>query len=282
MSELYAAARAGDELNLRNLLRTHAKDVDYRTPHGKTPLYEAATEGHARCVHLLLAANAAVDLAHSSGTTPLMSAVYHGHAVVVEVLLHANASLECADNSGKTALDIAKARGQVECARLLYSSADPPKPASAAPSTEPAAAEQLAADTAQAEKLGLLPLLAEVGADDAATLERAARFFEKEGARSFDDVAKYGLADDFIEALQLQEKRVTVAKLHDELRALARKGEGLIARVERLRAALSLPADPAVLSLQGAVQAANEQLGLEATGPLHVQVEALFQTLGLD
>ena len=72
--------------------------------------------------------------------------------------------------------------------------------------------------------------------NDAATLERAARFFEKEGARSFDDVAKYGLADDFIEALQLQEKRVTVAKLHDELRALARKGEGLIARVERLRA----------------------------------------------
>ena len=65
---------------------THpSKDVDYRTPHGKTPLYEAATEGHSRCVHLLLASNAAVDLAHSSGTTPLMSAVYHGHAVVVEV-----------------------------------------------------------------------------------------------------------------------------------------------------------------------------------------------------
>ena len=85
MSELYAAARAGDEIQLRELLRTHAKDVDYRTPHGKTPLYEAATEGHSRCVHLLLASNAAVDLAHSSGTTPLMSAVYHGHAVVVEV-----------------------------------------------------------------------------------------------------------------------------------------------------------------------------------------------------
>ena len=85
MSELYAAARAGDEIQLRELLRSHAKDVDYRTPHGKTPLYEAATEGHSRCVHLLLASNAAVDLAHSSGTTPLMSAVYHGHAVVVEV-----------------------------------------------------------------------------------------------------------------------------------------------------------------------------------------------------
>jgi ankyrin repeat protein len=85
MSELYAAAKAGDEIQLRELLRTHAKNVDYRTPHGKTPLYEAATEGHSRCVHLLLASNAAVDLAHSSGTTPLMSAVYHGHAVVVEV-----------------------------------------------------------------------------------------------------------------------------------------------------------------------------------------------------
>ena len=30
MSELYAAARAGDEIQLRELLRTHAKDVDYR------------------------------------------------------------------------------------------------------------------------------------------------------------------------------------------------------------------------------------------------------------
>jgi len=73
----------------------------------------------------LLAANAAVDLAHSSGTTPLMSAVYHGHAMVVEVLLHGKASLDCCDNAGKTAHDIAKARGQVECARLLYSSAAP-------------------------------------------------------------------------------------------------------------------------------------------------------------
>ena len=32
------------------------------------------------------------------------------------MLLHANASLTICDNSGKTALDIAKARGQVECA----------------------------------------------------------------------------------------------------------------------------------------------------------------------
>lgn len=84
-SELYAAAKAGDEIQLRELLRSYAKEIDYRSPHGKTPLYEAATEGHARCVHLLLASKATVDLTHSTGTTPLMSAVYHGHAVVVEV-----------------------------------------------------------------------------------------------------------------------------------------------------------------------------------------------------
>ena len=136
-------------------------------------------------------------------------------------------------------------------------------------------------DEAAAERLGLLPLLCSAGADDAATIARAVDFLEKEGARSVADVAKYGLAEEFVEALQLS-GRVSRAKLRDELDVLSRQGEGLVTRVGRLRAALSLPADPTELSLQGAVHAAMEQLGLEEHGPLQAQVERLLETLGIN
>ena len=192
------------------------------------------------------------------------------------MLLHANASLTICDNSGKTALDIAKARGQVECARLMFT---PSSPAVADPTAAAAAARTAGAPVdAAAERLGLLPLLCSAGA---ATLARAVEFLEKEGACSVTDVAKYGLAEEFVEALQLS-GRVSRAKLRDELDVLSRQGEGLVTRVGRLRAALSLPADPTELSLQGAVHAAMEQLGLEEHGPLQAQVERLLETLGIN
>ena len=72
------------------------------------------------------------------------------------------------------------------------------------------------------------------------------------------------------------------AKLQEELGVLARQGEGLVARVGRLRAALSLPMDPAELSLQAAVRAGTEQLGLEERGPLQAQVERLLGVLGVN
>ena len=191
------------------------------------------------------------------------------------MLLHANASLTICDKSGKTALDIAKARGQVECARLMFS---PSSPAAADPAD---AAVEAPVDDAAAERLGLMPLMCAAGADDAATLARAVEFLEKEGARSLADVAKYGLSEEFIEALQLT-GRVSRAKLRDQLKVLSRQGEGLVARVGRLRAALSLPADPTELSLQGAVHAAMEQLGLEEHGTLQAQLERLLETLGIN
>ena len=198
------------------------------------------------------------------------------------MLLHANASLTICDKSGKTALDIAKARGQVECARLMFT---PSSPAVTDPTAAAAAAAARTAgapvDEAAAERLGLLPLLCSAGADDAATIARAVDFLEKEGARSVADVAKYGLAEEFVEALQLS-GRVSRAKLRDELDVLSRQGEGLVTRVGRLRAALSLPADPTELSLQGAVHAAMEQLGLEEHGSLQAQVERLLETLGIN
>ena len=171
-------------------------------------------------------------------------------------------------------------------------------------------------DAAAAERLGLLPLLREASADDDATLKRAVAFLEKEGARSLADVAKYGLAEEFVEALlltgrvsraKLQDEQSSSnpnpnpnpnpspnpnpipnpipnpnAKLQEELGVLARQGEGLVARVGRLRAALSLPMDPAELSLQAAVRAGTEQLGLEEHGPLQAQVERLLGVLGVN
>ena len=71
---------------------------------------------------MLLQAGAEVDAADTDGATPLWKAASHGHADILTVLLEAGANVNASITLGNTkitALGFAKARGQTEIIKIL-------------------------------------------------------------------------------------------------------------------------------------------------------------------
>eukprot|EP00435_Cladocopium_sp_Y103_P005837 s4244_g1.t2 len=116
---IFQAARDGKVGAVRHLLRTKPTSVQETDLLGDTPLHDAARNGKAKVVELLLAANAPLDVKSKSGNTPMHSAAANGKAAVVELLLAANAPLEVQNKNGETPLHEAAQYGHAEVVQLL-------------------------------------------------------------------------------------------------------------------------------------------------------------------
>jgi ankyrin repeat protein len=90
---------------------------DYR--YGRTPLCQAAENGHTPVVNLLLEAGAEFEVKDKSGRTPLSIAAEKGQDAVISVLLKAGAEFEVKDNFGWTPLGSAIERGHEAVVKLL-------------------------------------------------------------------------------------------------------------------------------------------------------------------
>jgi len=91
----------------------------YGCMRGATLLHNAADQGDAASLRLLLAAGAPVDPRTRSGWTPLLIAAARGHEDAVVELIQAGADLEARSPQGGTALALAQARGAAGAARRL-------------------------------------------------------------------------------------------------------------------------------------------------------------------
>ncbi|KAI1111523.1 ankyrin repeat-containing domain protein [Nemania sp. NC0429] len=90
MTQLHVAAKLGLELYGRELLEMDNIEVDAQDSGGRTPLWWAASSGHAGVVHLLIQAGANPDQDDNyNGLKPLHKAASANHAEVVKVLLEA-------------------------------------------------------------------------------------------------------------------------------------------------------------------------------------------------
>jgi uncharacterized protein len=124
-----------DDTAMIELLLANGADVNKRSEHGQTALYEAAMNGHVDCVKVLIAAGADVNSANSSGKTSLHVAVVRDRSAVVQLLLEHGATavmndvvpLKCpyafvCDCKGLTALMISNIVGTAKL--LLAAGAD--------------------------------------------------------------------------------------------------------------------------------------------------------------
>ncbi|KAM3441590.1 hypothetical protein NHJ13734_002735 [Beauveria thailandica] len=92
VSKVHIAAKSGLTGYLKELIHRGA-DVDCLDHQGKTPLWWAASDGHADTVQALIAAGVKLDREdNASGNTPLHQAAQKNHFSVVELLLQAGVS----------------------------------------------------------------------------------------------------------------------------------------------------------------------------------------------
>jgi len=109
---LHEAARWGHERLIATLLDAGAR-CDRPDSELRTPLFIAASVGHADTVRALLQAGALAEgagPARRSGWRPLHAAADRGHTAVVELLLAAGASPASRCATGRTPRDLAEAK----------------------------------------------------------------------------------------------------------------------------------------------------------------------------
>jgi len=96
-------------------------DVNVAPPPSKqTPVHNAAAQGKAETVRVLIGARADVTKVSSSGRSPLHMAAAFGNAATVQLLVEARADLDSVEDSFKrTALVAASDSGKTEIARCL-------------------------------------------------------------------------------------------------------------------------------------------------------------------
>ena len=116
-SAIWSAAFYGEQRCVE-LLAAAKANVDLRNTSGFSPLWVASQRGHENCVQALLTANAQVDLPNLRGTTPLMAAAMHGHHLCAKALIEGKAELHLTQD-GLDALAWAHEKNQPKCANVI-------------------------------------------------------------------------------------------------------------------------------------------------------------------
>jgi len=114
---LGCAARAGDAVKLREL--ASAVSVDMQLAEGWRATHEAAMNGHAVALDLLLGAGAKASAEDNRGRTPLHWATFGGHLAASLLLLDQGAMVDARDMDKQTPLHGTSVRESIEVAEVL-------------------------------------------------------------------------------------------------------------------------------------------------------------------
>ena len=105
---LHQAAESGDLAKVRELLDSHPDWVNLVDEEGETALLEAAEEGHAEVVGLLLERGASLNHQDEEGETALMEAAEESQLECVKLLLGKGAALGLLEQDGRNAFQLTK------------------------------------------------------------------------------------------------------------------------------------------------------------------------------
>ncbi|KAI8478082.1 hypothetical protein Bbelb_441810 [Branchiostoma belcheri] len=115
---LYQAARNGHHETVSALL-TAGADMNARDKWQESPLHWAANNGYHEIVSVLLAAGADVNARNDVQDSPLHRAAWNGHHETVSVLLTAGADVNARNEGDYTPLHDAATYGHSKCAEIL-------------------------------------------------------------------------------------------------------------------------------------------------------------------
>jgi ankyrin repeat protein len=118
-SALHWAARHGQERSVAESIAQGGELESKEVKYGRTPLCQAAENGHKAVVKVLLKAGADFEAEDVFGRTPLFKAAGHGHEAIINVLLEAGAKFKLKDHFGWTPLDSAVESGHEAVVKLL-------------------------------------------------------------------------------------------------------------------------------------------------------------------
>jgi ankyrin repeat protein len=115
---LHDAASEGHS-RVMSLLVPTSRNLNSRDKTGRTALWEAAVHGYSNIVELLLEHNADPNLSNNDTIFPIHVAVRNGHATTLRQLVSHGANCHIRDYKGRTPLDLALEKGDSEAIKLL-------------------------------------------------------------------------------------------------------------------------------------------------------------------
>ena len=117
--DIHNAAKAGDLVKVKALLKDHPDLVFNKDNDGRSPLHWAANSGHKDVVELLLTNKAEVNAKDNNGGTPLLYATAGARWNVAQLLLANKAEVNAKDSDGRSPLHWAASMGHKDMAELL-------------------------------------------------------------------------------------------------------------------------------------------------------------------
>ena len=115
---LHAVSRTGD-IDIAGILLDYGADIDTRDVFNQTPLHWAAWMGQVKIVQLFLENGATLNAQSDSNYTPLHEASGSGRLEVVRLLLDHGADVHIRDEDGLTPFQLATREGHHDIAQLL-------------------------------------------------------------------------------------------------------------------------------------------------------------------
>eukprot|EP00730_Choanoeca_flexa_P002516 TRINITY_DN11078_c0_g1_i1.p1 TRINITY_DN11078_c0_g1~~TRINITY_DN11078_c0_g1_i1.p1 ORF type:complete len:1134 (+),score=123.20 TRINITY_DN11078_c0_g1_i1:36-3404(+) len=123
MTSLHRAAFSGNTNRVRRLLSRQELDIDVLDQYGRTPLMHAAHCNHLDTVDCLIKFGAKLDHQEPArGSTALHDAAFQGNALMLLLLIQGGANAMAADNEGRLALHWATRGGAPDSIDILLQS----------------------------------------------------------------------------------------------------------------------------------------------------------------
>ena len=120
-TQLHFCAKNGFTTSVKRLVSIRNINVNVKDVIGRTPLNDAAFNGHFEIIRLLLQNGAVVNAHNILGVFPINSAAMYGHVDILHLLVENGANLEAQDDDGSRALHKAAKSGSLSIVQELES-----------------------------------------------------------------------------------------------------------------------------------------------------------------